>query len=59
MKVSVYRSEEGNLSVLVQASPGKGLAPVVLSDVTSDNVKERVKAAVDAMRGPKAEKLSF
>ena len=32
MKVSVYALEDGRMDVLVQATPGKGRAPVVVQD---------------------------
>lgn len=60
MKVLVYKLETGGFSVLVQASPGKGRAPVVLNDVTLENIKGRVLPAVEAARRPKKqEQLGF
>lgn len=53
MKVSVYKLETGGLTVLVQSSPGKGRAPVLLSDVTLENIKGRVLPLVEELRGPK------
>lgn len=53
MKVSVYRLDGGGLSVLVQASVGKGRAPVLLQGITPENVVEKVLPVVAAFRGPK------
>ena len=53
MKVSVYKGPEGKLSVLVQASVGGGLAPVVVPEVTLENIQEKVRPLVVAMRRPK------
>lgn len=55
MKVSVYKNEDGTMSVLVQASPGKGRSPVLLSGVTPENVVQMVRQVVDGMRLPKGE----
>lgn len=55
MKVSVYKGPEGKLSVLVQASPGKGRPPVVIPEVTLQNIQEKVLPLVEAMRKPKGE----
>lgn len=57
MKVWVYRADEGPMTVLVQASPGKGKAPVVLGGITPQNVVEKVLPAVTAMRLPKPPQL--
>lgn len=53
MKVSVYIDEDGRLSVMVQASPGRGRAPTVLPVVTHKDIKEKVLAVVEEMRRPK------
>lgn len=56
MKVSVYPIEEGGFKVLVQASPGSGLAPVLVQGVTQENIKGKVLPVVAAMRRPKRPK---
>ena len=53
MKVSVYAREDGLMDVLLQASAGKGLPPVLVQGVTADNTVEKVGPAIDAMRRPK------
>ena len=53
MKVSVYALEDGRMDVLVQATPGKGRAPVVVQDVTPEDVVTRVGKVVTEMRRPK------
>lgn len=53
MKVSVYRDLEGGLSVLVEATPGKGRAPVLLRPVALENIAEQVAPVIVAMRRPK------
>lgn len=50
MKVSVYKDEEGKLSVLVQASVGVGLAPILVGEITPGNVVEKVLPVVKSMR---------
>ena len=56
MKVTVYATLEGEMSALVEASPGKGRAPVLLQGITPANVVESVKPVVEAMRRPKQPK---
>ena len=53
MKVSIYKEEAGGFSVLVQASPGKGRSPVVLTGITKENIQEKVLPAVEVARRPK------
>lgn len=53
MKVSVYKAEDGSMSVLVQASPGKGRPPVVLMGITPENVVAETLPVVEGMRRPK------
>lgn len=50
MKVSVYKEDGGALSVLLEASPGKGLAPVLVRGVTLDNITDKVSVEVEKMR---------
>lgn len=50
MKVSVYKGPDGELSVLLQASPGRGRAPVVLSNIDRARIKELVGPEIDKMR---------
>ncbi len=53
MLVSVYKVADGVLDVLVQASPGKGLSPVLLQAITSVDVVERVGKLVEEVRRPR------
>lgn len=53
MRVSVYRLPEGKMSVLVEASTGRGLSPVMVEGVTSENVVHKVLPLVTQMRRPK------
>lgn len=43
------------MSVLVQSSPGKGRAPVLLQQVTAENVVASVLPVVEQLRRPKGE----
>lgn len=52
MKVSVYVLEDGGMSVLVQASPGSGLSPALVQEVTQENFKSKVLPVVTRMRRP-------
>lgn len=58
MKVSVYKQEDGTVSILVQASPGKGRTPVLIRDVQPAAVKAAVGPVIDAMRRPKGEPVN-
>jgi hypothetical protein len=51
----VYLHDNGEMSVLVEASLGKGRAPVILQQVTAENVVARVLPLVKQMARPKAE----
>lgn len=53
MKVSVYKEDKGKQFVLVQATTGSGLPPVVLPNITKENLRELVFAEVTRMRRPK------
>ncbi len=53
MRVSVYREDDGELSVLVQGSVGMGKVPVLLKGITAENIVERTSAVVVEMRRPK------
>lgn len=53
MRVSVYKLENGRQDVLVEASPGSGLAPVLIPNVTKEDIKSRVLPVVVEMRRPK------
>lgn len=53
MRIHVYKDPEGNLSVLVEPSVGKGKPPVLLHDITAETVAERVLPVVETMRLPK------
>lgn len=59
MKVSVYLMEEGKMAVLVEAALGKGLSPLMIRDITPENVLEKVGPAIETYRrsrvsGPRA-----
>ena len=58
MRVSVYKLEDGAMAVLVEASPGKGFAPVLTHGVTPANVTELVRPVIDRMRRPKQPRRS-
>lgn len=53
MKVSVYKLDGGGLAVLVQASPGKGKTPVLLQEITPENIKSRVGPLLVEMGRPR------
>lgn len=53
MRVSIYKQEDGSMSAMVEASPGKGRPPVLIQDITGENVTARVAPVIDAMRRPK------
>lgn len=57
MKVSVYKLEDGGVSVLVQASPGKGRSPVMVDGVTKANIREKVLPVITQLRAPRATQL--
>lgn len=50
MKLSIYKGERGELSVLVEASLGTGKPPVALSGITEENFVARVLPVVEAQR---------
>jgi hypothetical protein len=50
MKVMVYLMDNREMAVLVLASPGKGLAPVMLSDITLENIEARTLPVIAAAR---------
>lgn len=54
MKVSVYVLPEGRRDVLIQASPGSGLAPVLLQEVPRGKVSELILPVVLEMRRDRA-----
>ena len=58
MRVSVYKLDDGAMAVLVEASPGRGLSPVMLSDVTPENVEGRLTPLIEEMRRPRQTQLS-
>lgn len=53
MKVSIYPLAGGVVDVLVQATPGKGLSPVVLQGLTRENLEAEVGKIVADMRRPR------
>lgn len=59
MRVSVYKLEDGKMDVLVESTPGKGRSPVMLPDVTREDVVERVLPLVTQMRRPKGAQLEI
>lgn len=54
MRVSVYPDPGGGFTVLVQASPGKGVSPRVLRDVAQGDLVDKVLPVVTELRGPRA-----
>ena len=57
MRVYVYLLEDGVMAAMVQASPGKGRAPVMVQAVTCENVVEKLLPVVAQMRLPRGVKL--
>lgn len=53
MRVHVYKQDDGQMSVFLEPSLGKGRSPVVFADITAANVKERILPAIVSMRAPK------
>lgn len=53
MRIHVYKQDDGGMSVLVEPSPGKGRPPVVITDITIWNAREKILPAVVAMRAPR------
>lgn len=54
MRIHIFKRADGSLSVMLEPSIGKGLAPVLLQDITPDNVTEKVLPEVEKMRLPRA-----
>lgn len=52
MRVSVYKADDGRLSIWVEPSLGRGLPPVLLRNVTEKNVKEALLPVVERLRRP-------
>jgi len=50
MKVYVYNLLAGGQSVMVVASPGRGLSPVLLEAVSRENIQERLLPVIAEMR---------
>lgn len=50
MRVRVYVLEEGEMDVLVEASPGKGRSPILLKGITPENVVDQVGPVIEDMR---------
>ncbi len=57
MRVRIYKLEDGRLDALVEASVGKGRAPVLLQGITPENVVAEVGPVIEAMRRPKGAEL--
>lgn len=57
MKVTVYKLPEGRIDIMVEAAPGHGKPPVLLSHVTKAELAERIGPVLDAQRGRRPEKL--
>lgn len=51
MRVSIYREIGTTLSVLVQASPGSGKPPVLMTGVVKKDIKAVLGPVIEAMRG--------
>ena len=52
MRVHIYKRDEGQLTVMVEPTHGKGLPPVLLENVTAENVAEVVGPVIAAARAP-------
>lgn len=50
MRVGVYVVRNGKLSVLVEASPGRGMSPVLLPDLEANQVRAAVLPVIQQMR---------
>lgn len=59
MKVTVYKLEDGRMSVLIESTPGKGRAPVLLQGITQENVSSAVLGVVTQLRRPKGESIEL
>ncbi|MCK4960794.1 MAG: hypothetical protein KAT00_15380 [Planctomycetes bacterium] len=53
MRVHIYKPEDGEFTILLEPAVGRGLHPVLVHGVTTENVKEQVGPLVDKMRGGK------
>ncbi len=51
MKVSIYKLPNGKMDALVEAAVGHGKAPVLVQDVTGENIKERILPVIVHQRG--------
>ena len=50
MRISIYKGEQGNMSALVEPSPGKRLVPVMVPAVTPGSLTERIMPIIREMR---------
>lgn len=51
MRISIYKDEEGELSVLVEAAVGHGKPPIVIPRVTKATLREQLLPVIDHQRG--------
>lgn len=56
MRVSIYKLEDGTMSALIQASPGKRRSPVLIQGVTPEDLPGLVAPAVAELRRPREPK---
>lgn len=54
VKVYVYKLENGRRDVLVEPTLGNGKAPVLLKEVTSEDILDRVLPVIVEARRPSA-----
>lgn len=59
MRVSVYLVVDEDYQVLVESTPGKGRAPVLIQGVTRQNVVDRVRPVIDQLRRPRGEPVEL
>jgi hypothetical protein len=53
MRVSVYKGDDGRVSVLVEAAVGHKKPPVLLSNILPEDISKELPAVLDYQRGPK------
>lgn len=55
MKISVYKADGGEFSVLVEAAIGHGKPPVLLPGVTRESLRERLGPVLEHQKGKKTQ----
>lgn len=59
MRVHIYKDDKGRLSAFVEPSPGRGMAPVLLQDITPGNVVASVLPVVTSLRRPRGTQVKL